>query len=160
MAGVSAFTNANLDGQGFGNLDDEAKFRYALPLRFTPAVGTILVVIGLAVRSPIWLGSLALVALSGALFPSGMIVDVIYNLGVRHLFRAPTLPPTPKPRQFSYLASTTLLTGSALSFHYGVSMLGFILGGMVAIGGAILTSTLWCLGSWAYGMISRHASAR
>jgi hypothetical protein len=159
MARLSAFTKNNLTKQGFGKLDEEAKSRYALPLRFTPGVATILIVIGLALQSPIWLGSMALVALSGALLPKGMLIDLVYNLGVRHLFHAPPLPPTPKPRQFSYFLSTVLLAGSALSFYYGLPVLGFILGGMVVIGGTILTTTLWCLGSWYYRLIFGHAAA-
>ncbi len=159
MVRLSAFTKNNLNKQGFGKLDEEAKARYALPLRFTPAVAITLIVIGLALQSPIWLGSMALVALSGALLPSGMLIDLVYNLGVRHLFRAPPLPPTPNPRQFSYLLSTVLLAGSALFFYYGRAVLGVILGGMVVIGGAILTTTLWCLGSWWYRLIFGHAAA-
>ena len=159
MVRLSAFTKNNLNKQGFGKLDEEAKSRYALPLRFTPAVAITLIVIGLALQSPIWLGSMALVALSGALLPSGMLIDLVYNLGVRHLFHAPPLPPTPKPRQFSYLLSTVLLAGSALSFYYGLAVLGFILGGMVVIGAAILTTTLWCLGSWWYRLIFGQAAA-
>ena len=157
MVKLNAFTKNNLNKQGFGKLDDEAKSRYALPLRFTPGVGTILIVIGLAIQSPIWLGFMALVALSGALLPNGMLIDLVYNLGVRHLFHAPPLPPTPKPRRFSYLLSTFLLTGSALSFYFGLTLLGFILGGLVVIGGTILTTTLWCLGSWWYRLIFSHA---
>ena len=160
MPRLSTLTETNLNRQGFVNLDEEAKARYALPLRFTPGVGTALIVIGLVLQSPIWLGSIALVALSGALLPSGMVIDRVYNLGVRHLFRAPALPPTPKPRQFSYLLSTGLLAGSALCLYYGLALLGSILGGIVVIGGAILTTTLWCLGSWFYRMIFGRAAAR
>ncbi len=159
MTRLSASTKNNLNQQGFGRLDDEDKSRYALPLRFTPLVGTTLVVIGLALQSPIWLGSMALVTLSGALLPSGMLIDLIYNLGVRHLFHAPPLPATPKPRQFSYFLSTTMLAGSALSFHYGLPLLGFILGGTVVIGGTILATTLWCLGSWYYRLFFGQAVA-
>ena len=159
MARLNAFTKTNLNKQGFGKLNDEAKTRYSWALRFTPGVATVLIVIGLALQSPIWLGSMALVALSGALLPRGMFIDLIYNLGVRHLFHAPPLPPTPKPRQFSYLLSTVLLAGSALSFYYGLSVLGFILGGMVVIGATILTTTLWCLGSWWYRLIFRREAA-
>jgi len=159
MTKLSAFTKNNLNKQGFGKLDDDAKSCYALPLRFTPGLGTTLVVIGLILQSPIWLGLMAMVALSGALLPSGMLIDLVYNLGVRHLFRAPSLPSTPFPRQFSYLLSTVLLAASALSFHYGLSVLGFILGGIVAIGGTILTTSLWCLGSWFYRLIFGHAAA-
>lgn len=153
MTTVSAFTDSNLNGQGFGYLDQEAKSRYALPLRFTPAVCAILIVIGLFLQSPLWLGSVALVALSGALFPNGMITDLVYNFGVRHLFRAPPLPPTPKPRQFSYLLSASSLAGAALAFGFGLPVLGFILGGMVVVGATILATTLWCLGSWIYRMV-------
>jgi hypothetical protein len=158
MTRLSTFTKKNLNEQGFGKLDDKAKASYALPLRFTPAAGTALIVIGLALQSPIWLGSMALVAFSGAIFPSGMLIDLVYNRGIRHLFGASPLPPTPKPRQFSYLLSTAFLAGSALSFHYGLSVLGFILGGQVVIGSAILTSTLWCLGSWWYRLIFGYAA--
>lgn len=149
----------NLNKQGFGELDDETKACYASPLRFTPAVGSSLIVIGLALQSPIWLGSMALVALSGALLPNGMLIDLVYNFGVRHIFHGPPLPSTPIPRQFSYLLSTVLLAGSALSFYYGLWVLGFIFGGIVVMGGAILTTTLWCTGSWFYREIFCRARA-
>jgi hypothetical protein len=66
MTKLGAFTKDNLNKQGFGSLDDEEKSRYARPLRFTPAVAAILIVVGLALRSPVWLGAMSLVALSGA----------------------------------------------------------------------------------------------
>ena len=145
---LTEFTNTNLNKQGFGNLVDDAKLRLRWPLRFTPAVSITLVAIGLALRSPVWLGSMALVALSGAFFPGGMLIDLLYNFGFRHLISSPPLPPTPKPRRFSYLLSFFLLATSAFAFAHGSPVLGFVLGGSVVVGGAILTSTLWCLGSW------------
>ena len=160
MARLSTLTETNLDKQGFGKLDRETGSRYPLALRFTPAVGTTLIVIGLVLQSPIWLGSMALVALSGALLPSGMIIDLVYNLGVRHLFHAPPLPSTPTPRRFSYLLSTILLAASSVSFSYGLPILGFLLGGIVATGGTILATTLWCLGSWAYRLLFASRATR
>jgi hypothetical protein len=150
---LNAFTNDNLNKQGFGNLDDEAKSRFALPLRFTPAVAVVLIVIGLTLQSPAWIGAMSLVALSGVLFPRGMVLDLVYNLVVRHLFHAPALPATPAPRRFSYILSTVFLAASALSFYLGWAALGFILGGSVAIGATILATSLWCLGSWYYRLI-------
>ena len=160
MAALSDLTKNNLDKQGFGNLNEDAKSCYAWPLRFSPGVGTVLIVVGLTLQSPTFLGIGAIVPLSGALFPRGMILDLVYNLGLRHLFRGPVLPPTPTPRRFSYLLSTVLIAGSALFFHYGASMLGIILGGAVAVGGTILTTTHWCLGSWIYRLFFRHSAAR
>ena len=153
MAKLNTFTKNSLNEQGFEKLNDEAKSYYAFPLRFTPGVSTTLVVIGIYFKSPILLGIMAFVALSGALLPNGMIIDLVYNFGVKRLTSISQLPTTPKPRQFSYLISTVLLSGSALSFYYGSPVLGFILGGMVAIGGTILTTTLFCLGSWFYRLI-------
>jgi len=160
MARIDAFTKSNLNKQGFGKLDDESKAHYVLPLRFTPAVATILIAIGLALQSPIWIGAMALVALGGALLPKAMLFDLVYDLGVRHLFHAPPLPPTPKPRQFSYLLSATFLAGSALALYNGLTVLGLILGGMVLIGSTILATTLWCLGSWWYRLIFGHTAAK
>jgi hypothetical protein len=159
MTKLSAFTKDSLNKQGFGSLDDEAKSRFALPLRFTPIVAVITIVVGLALRSPIWLGAMSLVALSGALFPRGMILDLVYNLVVRHLFHAQALPATPTPRRFSYIVSTVFLAASALSFHFGWAVLGFILGGIVAMGATILAASLWCLGSWFYRLTFKHAAA-
>jgi hypothetical protein len=88
-----------------------------------------------------------------------MILDLVYNLVVRHLFHAQALPATPTPRRFSYLISTVYLAASALSFHFGWTVLGFVLGGMVAIGATILASSLWCLGSWFYRLIFTNAAA-
>jgi hypothetical protein len=150
MAGLSQVASDNLDKQGFCDLGEEGKSRYARPLRFTPAVATTLVVIGLILQSPILLASMALVALSGVLFPRGMLIDLVYNLAIRHVSGSPRLPPTPTPRRFSYGISTLWLTASAASFHFGLPLVGFLFGVPVAVGGAILATTLWCLGSWLY----------
>ncbi len=155
MASLSTFEKTNLNSQGFDCLDDEAKRLFALPLRFTPVVGTALIIIGLILHSSLWLGIMAAVALSGALLPRGMFIDVVYNLGVRHLFGAARLPATPTPRRFSYVFSAILLAGSTLSFHYGTPAAGYVLGGIVAIGGATLAITLWCVGSWTYNLVLR-----
>ncbi len=154
---LSGSTKRNLDLQGFAGLDEDEKATYASPLRFTPAVASVLIVIGLVLQSPIWLGLMALVALSGAVLPNGMLIDLVYNLGVRRVFHAPPLPTTPKPRQFSYLLSAAFLASSAVSFHYGLWVLGLILGGLVSVAGTILTTTLWCLGSWYYKKLFRRA---
>jgi hypothetical protein len=139
--------------QGYVQLDDEAKSRYKLSLRFTPAVCTILIVIGLALQSPIWLGVMAVVALIGAVLPSGHPFDLLYNFGVRHLFGAPPLPPNPKARRFACVIATPLLIGSALSFQYGLPVLAFSLGGFLSAVGVVNTITNWCLASWMYGLI-------
>ncbi|UZJ26932.1 DUF4395 domain-containing protein (plasmid) [Rhodococcus antarcticus] len=159
MLGAGRTAATNMDKQGFGDLDAAAKSRYAVPLRFTPALGTALIVVGLVLQSPLWLAAVAVIALSGVLLPEAMVLDLVYNHGVRHLFGGPALPPTPPPRRFSYALSATLLAGSALAFTLGLPAWGYLLGGAVAVGGTILTLTLWCLGSWIYRLIPGRTPA-
>lgn len=150
---TSAFTLRKLDEQGFGGLGHAAESGYAWPLRFAPAFCITLIAVGLALQAPVLLAFVALLGLCGALFPTGMPVDLLYNFGVRHLFRAPPLPPTPKPRRFSYLISAVSLTGSAVCFATGHPVVGTVLGGAVFIAGAVLTTALWCFGSFLYRRI-------
>ena len=150
MVRLGASLETNLNSQGFEDLDAEEKSCLAMPLRFTPAVGTVLIVIGLFSQSAIWIGIMALVALSGIIWPRGMVLDLVYNFVVRRPFRTPPLPPTPTPRRFSYLLSTTMLAISAFFLYIGEPLFGFIFGGLVAMGGSSLTGSLWCLGSWIY----------
>jgi class 3 adenylate cyclase len=149
---LNALKKNNLYTQGFGKLGALAESRYGWILRFTPIVGTTLIVIGLVLRSPIWLGALALVTLFGALLPGGMLTDLIFNFGVRQLFRAPSLPPTPAPRRYCYLLAGTFLAVTALFFYSGLWVLGLLLGGLVVVGGTLLSTTLWCFGSWYYSL--------
>ena len=113
MARIGFFTSHNLDQQGFGNLSEAAKARQAWPLRFTPAVCITVVAVGLALQSPVMVGAVALVGVTGVLFPNGMVVDLLYNAVVRHLVGAPRLPPTRAPgKPYTSLRSSALSTAS------------------------------------------------
>lgn len=50
MAALSPVASDNLDKQGFCDLGEEGKARYARPLLFTPAVATTLAVLGLVLQ--------------------------------------------------------------------------------------------------------------
>lgn len=153
MTQLAAFAARNLCLQGFCDKGDPARSSLQWSVRFTPAVSIALVAVGLVQASPGLVGIMALVALCGAIFPKAMPIDLLYNLGVRHLFHLAPLPPTPKPRQLSYLISAVLLVASALAFLAGYPLAGRLLGGAVCVAGAVLVTTLWCLGSWLYALI-------
>ncbi len=159
MAQLSAFTRSCLNMQGYVHLDDETKSHYALALRFSPAVCTTLIIVGVVLQSPIWLGVMAVVAIIAAILPRGHPVDLIYNFGVRHFFGAPPLPPNPKPRRFACVVTTLLLISSALSFQYGLPVLAFVLGGFLSAVLLVNTLTNWCLAGWMYGLIFSRPKA-
>ncbi len=120
---------------------------------------TALIVVGLVLQSPIWLGVMAVGAIIGAILPRGHPVDFLYNFGVRYLFGAPPLPPNPKPRRFACVVTTLFLIGSALSFQYGLPVLAFVLGGSLSVVLLINTLTNWCLAGWMYGLIFSRPKA-
>lgn len=158
MTTITAYMERNLTEQGFGGLDESARSDCVLTLRFTPAISVTLIAIGLGLQSPTFLAAIAIVALGGALFPRAMLFDLFYNSVVRRLFDSPALPPTPRPRQFSYLISTVLLSSSAISFHHGYPVLGFLFGGTVFVAGAVLAVSLFCFGSWLYHLFFGQSS--
>jgi hypothetical protein len=139
-----------LDLQGFTDLGDAEKRAYELPLRFTPAVCAALVIVGTVLQWPVWQFAVAGVAMLGALFARGNLIDAAYNYGVRHLFGTETLLGNPRPRRFACLVVALMLTGSGLGFLLDVPLAGFVLGGALAAVLAVNALTNWCLGSWMY----------
>ena len=160
-AGVvcSPFTRHCLNLQGFSDLTDAEKKAHELPLRFTPAVCGVLVIVGTTFQWPVWQFAVAGVATLGTLFASGHPVDAVYNYGVRHLFKANALPGNPAPRRFACFVAALLLTGSGLGFLFEVPLVGIVLGGALTAVLALNTFTNWCLGSWMYRLLRLPSSA-
>jgi hypothetical protein len=153
MATVSTFSDACLVMQGYVGIPEAAMRQLALAIRFTPAVCTGLIIAGLAMRSPAWLGGIAAIALIGGLFPSGHPIDLVYNHGVRHLVGGDKLPPNPPPRRFACFVALFVVGGAALAFATGHAMVAYALGGLMVAAGVTVTLTNWCLASWMYGLV-------
>ncbi len=149
----SPFTRYALDLQGFGEFSDAEKRAYALPMRFSPAVCTALVVAGTVLQWPVWQFAVAGMAIMGALFAKGHPVDAVYNYGVRYLFKANRLAANPRPRRFACLIVALMVTGSGLGFLLDVPLVGFVLGGGLAAVLALNSLTNWCLGTWMYRLL-------
>ncbi len=73
-------------------------------------------------QSAIGAGSNRQVLLGGIL--RGHPFDLIYNFGLRHIFKSPKLPPYGLPRRFACLIASGLLTIAALGFQFGVPLIG------------------------------------
>ncbi|MFQ5861074.1 MAG: DUF4395 family protein [Dehalococcoidia bacterium] len=149
----SPFTRYALNLQGFSALTDADKRAYELPLRFTPAVCSALVIVGTMLHWPVWQFALAGVAILGTLFARGLLIDAVYNYGVRHLFKANMLPGNPRPRRFACFVSALMLTGSGLGFLFDVPLVGLVVGGALAVVLVVNTLANWCLGAWMYRLL-------
>jgi hypothetical protein len=92
------------------------------------------------------------VAVTGVLFPRGMVIDVLYNK-VARLVGARSFPATPSPRRFSYSMSAVLLGVAGMGFFTGNNVVGWVAGGLVVVGGIVLATSLFCTGSWIYSLL-------
>ena len=155
----SPFTRHCLNLQGFNALTDAEKKAYELPLRFSPAVCTALVIVGTTLQWPVWQFAVAGVAMLAAFFAKGHPVDMVYNYGVRHLFGSNALPGNPPPRRFACVIAALMLTGSGLGFLFDLPAVGLTLGIALAAVLVLNTFTNWCLGSWMYQILRRPARA-
>ena len=117
-------------------------------LRFTPAVMLAAAAVGLATRAPALHAALAAVGALALLLPGHHPVDLLYNHALRHLFRAPALPPNPLPRRLAGLAAAGLNLAICLAFTGGRDALGYGLGAALLALLAALALRHLCLVSW------------
>ena len=142
MANISILRE-KIEAQGFCGLDDRSLTEINYPLRLAPAICMAWTLTGTALASPAILLALVPLAFLGAVVP-GHPFDVIYNFGLRHLFGTRALPPYGFRRRLGCIAASIVLTASALSFQFGVPMVGYVLGSMVAMGTLLNVTTGLC----------------
>lgn len=150
---VNSFTRSCLYQQGFSSLNDVELRRLNLPLRFTPAICSILVIVGLIFQSPALLFVLAGVGLLSAAFPRGNVIDRFYNLIISRLVGSAPLPPNTPQRRFACGIGATFAAAAGFSFLAGLPGLAYIFGGFMIAASLTVTTTQWCLGSWLYNLI-------
>ncbi|MCX6047944.1 MAG: DUF4395 family protein [Chloroflexi bacterium] len=147
-----ATTRHRIEAQGYLGLNDQTVAGINYGLRFGPAVCLIGALTATLLASPRLFWILALVAAAGLFLPTPPL-DWLYNVGVRHLFKAPPLPATSRPRRFACLLATLFLLAAAGGFEGGQPALGYLFGGLLTITPAILVSTGFCVPSFIYGLL-------
>jgi len=104
---------ANLTTQGY-RLTDGQRRDLAVGLRFSTALCLSLVVVALALESPVMLFALSGIGLVAS-FAARHPFDYLWNHGVRHLVGGPALPPNPPRRRHAFkIATAWLLVVGAL----------------------------------------------
>jgi rhodanese-related sulfurtransferase len=134
--------------QGFYELSTDELGRLDNGLRFTPAVMLLAAAAGLATRQPVLHATLAVIGAIALLLPRLHPVDLAYNHLLRHLVRAPALPPNPLPRRLAGGAAAALNLAICLAFTSGRGGLGYGLGTVLLILLTLLATRHLCLSSW------------
>jgi len=149
---VTPTVRSRLEAQGFGGLDDAALQELAPWLRWSPALGMLLMTIGVALTSPAVLWALAGTTFLGTLLPFHPF-DLLYNYGVRYLTGTGPLPKQRPQRRFACGVATVWLVATGLAFYVGSSTAGFALGIPLILVAALVSVTHFCIPSIIYNTI-------
>lgn len=141
-----------LEAQGFCGLDDATLAEVGPWLRWSPALCTFVMILGVSLQSPIILWLLAGVAFLGVFLPFHPF-DLLYNYGVRHLAGTGPFPHNGPQRKFACGLASAWLVATGWAFHVGASTLGFSLGIALILVAALVSFTNICIPSMIYNYL-------
>jgi len=140
-----SWTHANLQTQGYRLGGNEAR-ELRIGLRFPTALCLALVVTGLALESALMIALLVPIgAVAG--WTRRHPFDLIWNHGLRHLARAPDLPPNPVRRRHAFKLATIWLAAVAALFEIGATTAALVLGAVLLAVCSLVTATNFCIPS-------------
>ena len=157
MALSDAFAR-RLHTQGYENLDDQSLGLVEPWLRWSPAICTGVIVVGVALASPAVLWGLVPFAALGAAMRRHPF-DYVYNLGVRRLTGTPALPEHGAPRRFACGMAAGWLVVTGAAFATGADGAGYALGGALAAVGGLVSVTHFCIPSTIFRFVFRRPLA-
>jgi len=155
-----SWTHANLQTQGYRLGRDDAR-TLRIGLRFPTALCLAVVVMGLLLESALIIALLVPIGAIAGWTPRHPF-DLIWNHGLRHLPRAPELPPNPVRRRHAFKLATVWLAAVAALFAIGAETPALVLGGVLVAVCSLVTATNFCIPStilaWLDGRVSRVAT--
>jgi Domain of unknown function (DUF4395) len=152
---VNLAVRSRLEAQGFCGLDESTLQQLAPWLRWSPAIGTLMMIIGVVFQSPAVLWVLAATTLVGTLLPFHPF-DLLYNYGARHLTHTGPLPKQGPQRRFASGLATVWLVATGWAFHTGSDTVGFALGIPLILVAALVSVTHFCIPSFIYNNVLRQ----
>jgi hypothetical protein len=156
---MSPTIRRRLEAQGFCNLDDATLSELAPWLRWSPALCTLVMIVAVALRSPLLLWTLGGIAALGAVLPFHPF-DLLYNHGMRHLTHTRPFPPNGPQRRFACGMAAAWLGATGYAFSSGFVTLGLVLGIALILVAALVSITHFCIPSLIYNALFRPRAAR
>lgn len=141
-----------LDIQGFEHVEDRALAPVAAWLRLAFVLCALLAGIGTALASPTILLMLFPIAALAASFPVHPF-DLIYNHAIRFATGTGPLPRRGAPNRFACGLGAVWLLATAWAFHTGLTVTGYILGGLMTGLALLVSSTDICIPSLVYRLL-------
>ena len=154
MSGAGAWMRANLTTQGYC-LSDAERRQLAGGLRFSTGLCLSLVVVALALQSPVMVFALSGIGVVAS-FAARHPFDHLWNHVVRHLLGGPALPPNPRRRRDAFKIATVWLLIVGTLFAAGAATAALVLGGMLVAACTLVTATNLCLPSETFAWLERR----
>jgi hypothetical protein len=155
---IGAWMRSNLTTQGYC-LSDRERRELTVGLRFSTGLCLSLVVVSLALQSPVMVFVLCGIG-AVASFAARHPFDHLWNHGVRHLIGGPLLPPNPPRRRDAFKVATVWLAIVATLLAAGAATAAFVLGGLLVAACATVTATNLCLPSEAFAWLERRSTRK
>jgi hypothetical protein len=153
-----AWMRSNLTTQGY-RLSDIERRELSLALRFSTGLCLALVVVALALASPVMVFTLSAVGVIAG-FSANHPFDHVWNRAVRHLVGGPALPPNPARRRHAFKVATVWLAVVGALFAAGATTAGLVLGGLLVGACATVTGSNLCIPSEALAWWERRTTRR
>lgn len=140
-----AWMDRNLTTQGY-RLTAHERRRLAVGLRFSTGFCLVLTASALALRSAPMLLVLATIGLAAG-FSRRHPFDHLWNHAVRHILRAPQVPPSPPRRRHAFKLATAWLVCVAALIGAGLTAAALVLGAALLAACAAVTAFNLCIPS-------------
>jgi hypothetical protein len=148
-----------IEMQGVSGLDDAALAEIGPWLRLAPAICSALIAVATFLALPILFWALMPLGLICAVFGTHP-VNLLYNVGLRHLFGTRRIPRSGAPMRFSCLIAALWLGSTGIAFLVGVPLLGHALGAALVLATGVAATTSFCLGCFIYERLVGAPGAR
>ena len=153
-----AWMRSNLTTQGYC-LSESERRELAVGLRFSTGLCLTLVVVALALSSPVMVFVLAGIGVIAG-FRARHPFDYLWNHAVRHLVRRPALPPNPTRRRHAFKVATAWLVAVGALLAAGLTTAALVLGGVLVAACTMVTATNLCLPSEALAWWERRTTRK
>jgi hypothetical protein len=155
---TGAWMRSNLTTQGYC-LSDAERRELSVALRFSTGLCLTLVVVALALESPVMVFALSGIGVIAG-FSARHPFDHLWNRIVRHVVGGPMLPPNPTRRRHAFKLATVWLLAVGGLLSAGATTAGLLLGGLLVAACSAVTAANLCIPSEALAWWERHSSRR
>ena len=157
-----AWMRSNLTTQGY-RLGDAERRELSVALRFSTGLCLTLVVVALALESPVMVFALSGIGVIAG-FTARHPFDHLWNHVVRHAVGGPVLPPNPARRRHAFKVATVWLATVGGLLSTGATTAALILGGLLVAACATVTAANLCIPSealawWEHRTVRKTSTA-